>query len=177
MFWTEQQVARLSFLISDGWTYSQIASDMGTTRNAVGGKVDRLGLSATAPRKTPRPAHKQEWTPERRDLQRARRLLKRAEDMQSETIVAPPEYTGSLRIPFADLRDFRRDSRNECRYIADEPPGPHYFACGNETADGESYCAHCRPITLSKHTGTQEERAKHIHMGVRKHLRLIRKAA
>lgn len=44
--WTDERVARLKELWSAGWSASQIAADLGfVTRNAVCGKIDRLGLS------------------------------------------------------------------------------------------------------------------------------------
>lgn len=94
-----------------------------------------------------------------------------------EAIAAMPAYDGSLNIPFADLRDYSTSESNMCRFIADEPPGPLYLACGTETRPGESYCAHCKQTTLSKSTLSQPERALFIRMGVRKHLRALRDVA
>ena len=46
MAWTDERVARLSKLWAEGLSASQIATDLGgVTRNAVIGKVHRLGLS------------------------------------------------------------------------------------------------------------------------------------
>lgn len=49
MSWTEDRVARLTKLWADGLSASQVAADLGgVTRNAVIGKVHRLGLSGRA---------------------------------------------------------------------------------------------------------------------------------
>lgn len=49
MAWTEDRVARLTKLWADGLSASQVAADLGgVTRNAVIGKVHRLGLSGRA---------------------------------------------------------------------------------------------------------------------------------
>ena len=63
MGWTEERVALLTKLWADGLSASQIAAELGgITRNAVIGKVHRLGLSGQAkspssssprPRKSP----------------------------------------------------------------------------------------------------------------------------
>ncbi len=46
MAWTDERVARLTKLWADGLSASQVAADLGgVTRNAVIGKVHRLGLS------------------------------------------------------------------------------------------------------------------------------------
>ena len=49
MSWTDERVARLSKLWAEGLSASQIATELGgVTRNAVIGKVHRLGLSGRA---------------------------------------------------------------------------------------------------------------------------------
>src|ERR1700692_4346761 len=54
MGWTDERVERLKKLWSDGLSASQIAGELGgVTRNAVIGKVHRLGLSGRA--KAPMP--------------------------------------------------------------------------------------------------------------------------
>ena len=46
MSWTEERVARLTKFWSDGLSASQVAAELGgVTRNAVIGKIHRLGLS------------------------------------------------------------------------------------------------------------------------------------
>src|SRR5262252_3759409 len=60
MGWTEERVALLKKLWLEGLSASQIAKQLGgVTRNAVIGKVHRLGLSGRAtPSQPPRPAFK-----------------------------------------------------------------------------------------------------------------------
>lgn len=179
--WTDDEVDQLKMRWSDGETCSEIGGAMGKSRNAVIGKVHRLGLDG---RKRQRTAHELELAKRRHAEQciarkrNQRRLMRdvRAEQMQEE-IAAMPVYEGSLNIPFADLRDWMEASPNQCRFIADEPPGPEYRACGNETSDGESYCAHCKRTTHAKGTLTQSERAMITFIGRRNHLRALRHIA
>lgn len=42
--WTEQEIKQLKALWFEGYSMSAIAEAMGKSRNAIGGKVDRLGL-------------------------------------------------------------------------------------------------------------------------------------
>jgi hypothetical protein len=42
--WTEEQVEKLKVLFKEGLSYKQIAIELHKTRNAISGKVDRLGL-------------------------------------------------------------------------------------------------------------------------------------
>lgn len=55
MAWNEQQVARLKALQADGLSCSQIGAELGCSRNAVIGKLHRLGLSASRPPSAPKP--------------------------------------------------------------------------------------------------------------------------
>lgn len=42
--WDEKRVAKLRELIGRGWTYTEIANYLGTTKNAIAGKCFKLGL-------------------------------------------------------------------------------------------------------------------------------------
>lgn len=44
-FWTEEKIQKLKTLWDNGGTGAEIAAVLGTTRNAVLGKVNRIGLS------------------------------------------------------------------------------------------------------------------------------------
>jgi hypothetical protein len=79
------------------------------------------------------------------------------------------------RIPFLDLRRFQDSEPNQCRYIADEPPGPLYLACSAETRAGESYCPRCSRIVHANHANTSAQRAEHIRMGSRQFRESARK--
>ena len=70
MGWTDDRVANLKKLWLDGLSASQIAKQLGgVTRNAVIGKVHRLGLSGrAAPSQPSRPAFRAAYTVEGREL-------------------------------------------------------------------------------------------------------------
>ncbi|WP_282892177.1 GcrA family cell cycle regulator, partial [Xanthobacter autotrophicus] len=68
MSWTDERVELLKKLWSEGLSASQIATELGeVTRNAVIGKVHRLGLSGRAKSPAPTPARPRSKTerPER----------------------------------------------------------------------------------------------------------------
>lgn len=150
MEWHEDRIDELKRLHREGLTAAVIASKLGTTRNAVLGKVFRLGLSEPA------------WTkPKKRDPEEARKtknyrqlqyrtakrsLAKETKMAQIDAAALPPPE--ALRIPLIELRDWRADAVNQCRYIADDPPGPNYFTCGLPTEPGQSYCLHCTRIIV-----------------------------
>jgi GcrA cell cycle regulator len=51
--WTPERIAQLRSFVDSGLTCSQIAAEIGITRNAVIGKIHRLGLSPGRPTAQP----------------------------------------------------------------------------------------------------------------------------
>lgn len=153
--WTDERVAELKRHHETKLSASQIASRMlPLTRSAVLGKLQRLGLLGTGvsrPRLTneEREQSRQKANAAKVERKRNQRRRQRGITMQEMFAAAPP-FIGSLNIPFADLRTFRNHSPNQCRFIAAEPPGPDYLACGNETLMGESWCGNCKIIVFNR---------------------------
>lgn len=184
--WSDERVAELERHWDAGLTASAAAAEMGLSRCAVIGKVHRLGLNRRGVALLTEEEHEQRKRA-RNKLRTERARIAKAKE-RGEQIVQMPRiepvapmpvrsrFEGSLNIPLADLRMFSNRGPNQCRYIADEPPGPDYLACGNGTLPGESWCGHCREIVMPKSTKTQPERLQHIRVGVVNHLR-SRKAA
>jgi GcrA cell cycle regulator len=151
MEWTEERIEDLKRWHEEGHSAAVIAATFKTTRNVVLGKIFRLGLSK------PKQRPSVEQLEERRKAYHFRRMQRQISQRRKEreikmaeiqaAALAPPD---ALRIPLIELRDWRSDSVNQCRFIADEPPGPNYFACGLDTEPGESYCLHCTQIIIRK---------------------------
>ena len=132
MGWTDERVATLKKLWLDGLSASQIAKQLGgVTRNAVIGKVHRLGLAgrATAPRvERPRPA------PQPR-LHTPRVSVMRAEPVVEEPLEPMPENA----VTVVDL------SATVCRWPLGDPATPEFRFCGRKAKAGAPYCeAHVR---------------------------------
>ncbi len=47
MNWTPEMEARLRFLSTKGWSYSEIGRDLRVSRSAIAGKISRLGIART----------------------------------------------------------------------------------------------------------------------------------
>ena len=139
MSWTDERVELLTDLWGKGLSASQIAGQLGgVTRNAVIGKVHRLGLPkrGTASRIYSKPKKskpKQKSTP----------LLFRSPELPRAVI-----YNG-LRFPpqpkqlvaFTDLK------KGQCKFIHGDPAkGKAWGYCGKPTEPGSSYCADCDRI-------------------------------
>lgn len=132
MGWTEDRIERLKNLWVDGFSASQIASELGgVTRNAVIGKVHRLGLRR------------------RLDSTRQPRIcVARAEcsDRPRSAKVAALAFTPRLRQPVAVvIPTSRRISLMEikaglCRWPLGNPLTPDFAFCGGDCSVGRPYC-------------------------------------
>ena len=152
MSWTDERVELLRQLWLDGKSASQISAQLGhgVTRNAVIGKVHRLGLAgrakapsstasppraASAPRMSPRPASS--GAP-RTAVRGATALALAAEPMldtrpvfQEDDVVVPM----SLRVTIIDLKEAM------CRWPLGDPTSADFRYCGSPAASGP-YCVH-----------------------------------
>lgn len=130
--WSETRVTTLSQLWLDGLSASQIARQLGgVTRNAVIGKVHRLGLSgraaASAPSRTPRTA-----TPRPK---RPRRVAAAAPALRKPPVQAyapAPEGPGLIG-------DMAQLGAHACKWPIGDPKVADFSFCGRQ-ADGR-YCA------------------------------------
>src|SRR5215472_11261300 len=135
MPWTSEQIELLKTHFDAGLSCAQIARRIGMTRNAVIGKLNRLGLS--------RPKSAIAKQPERKvsDLFRRQRPLVhkvvgatalRAEPWVEvgETLVANPQ-----RCSLLDLTDVK------CRWPIGDPGSASFGFCGRDQVRGLSYCA------------------------------------
>ncbi len=126
--WTDERVELLKKLWNDGLSASQIASELGgVTRNAVIGKVHRLGLSGrskTAPVQAPAPRPRKPSAP---------RPAGPAMDEEIEEM-AEVAIPTSQRVTIMDLRE------SMCRWPIGDPTNPEFRFCGGRSITGLPYC-------------------------------------
>jgi GcrA cell cycle regulator len=143
MSWTDERVELLKKLWSDGLSASQIAAELGgITRNAVIGKVHRLGLSgraksasSAAPR--PRKARSPMMRIGRASI-RGNTALAHAYEMEAE---AAPELIDNV-IPIGQRRTILELTEQTCRWPVGDPGSTEFFFCGGNTLGGLPYCAY-----------------------------------
>jgi GcrA cell cycle regulator len=144
MTWNDERVDVLKKLWADGLSASQIAGRLGgVTRNAVIGKVHRLGLSGratTSRMKSHRP---------RVRSQSAKRLMKprmlatgniafrSLYINDSEPFVPPAE---ELVIPLAERKYIQTLTESCCRWPIGDPQQPEFHFCGKKKIPGLPYC-------------------------------------
>jgi GcrA cell cycle regulator len=145
MSWTDERVELLKKLWSDGLSASQIAAELGgITRNAVIGKVHRLGLSGRAksgsgtsprPRKPRSASHMLRIG---RASIRGNTALAHAYDFELET---EPELIDNI-IPIGQRRTILELNEQTCRWPVGDPGSSDFFFCGGSAITGLPYCAY-----------------------------------
>ncbi|MCG8558629.1 MAG: GcrA cell cycle regulator [Hyphomicrobiales bacterium] len=152
MAWTDERVEILKKLWAEGLSASQIANRLGgVTRNAVIGKVHRLGLSGratTSRAKAPRPRRRMH--PKTGGSQGAVRLhthgavalkpiFEEEPDAEPELIPATVE---ELVIPMAERATILTLKENMCRWPIGDPGDSDFHFCGRPSPVGMPYCEH-----------------------------------
>jgi len=172
--WTDERVELLKKLWSDGLSASQIAAELGNvTRNAVIGKVHRLGLSGraksaaapaaprnAAPRKAPARAPSHPMSGPAGGARGAHALAPQfvteaepeAEQapMPSEDVVIP----FSERVTIMELREYM------CRWPMGDPTSPDFRFCGARSQTGLPYCSYHSRIAYQPAADRRRDRSK-----------------
>jgi GcrA cell cycle regulator len=141
MSWNDERVELLKKLWADGLSASQIAAELGgVTRNAVIGKVHRLGLSGRAKSPSsgiPRPRKpRSHMMRVARPLSRGANALALAYEMEPEP---EPELIENI-IPIGQRRTLLELSDKTCRWPIGDPATPDFFFCGGNPLEGLPYC-------------------------------------
>jgi len=169
MSWTDERVEQLRKLWLDGKSASQIAAELsnGITRNAVIGKVHRLGLSGrvksptqAAPR--PRPAKPQSTSHSSGSgashgsgaspgmIQRSQTAPRQSMPMSRgatalafspradvEPVLRPTE---EVVIPMSERVTIMELKESMCRWPLGDPATPEFRYCGSKSPIGDTYC-------------------------------------
>jgi GcrA cell cycle regulator len=156
MAWTEERVELLRKLWLEGLSASRIAAELsgGVTRNAVIGKVHRLGLSGRVKAAALAPAARARTTASKTSGPAPRSAPTRMMPMpthgnnalavQTRPVQAPQPMRGSGEIvPMAanvTIMDLRESM---CRWPVGDPSSPEFRYCGGRAPIGEGpYCAY-----------------------------------
>ena len=129
-----ERIDRLKACHNAGLTCSQIAGELGISRNAVIGKLNRLGLArgrAPAARRTERISMPRE---RQANIITQRQLL-RAVYAEAPPAVEAPSVVSLARCSLLEL------TQATCRWPISEPDASDFFFCGNSAVAGLPYCA------------------------------------
>lgn len=147
MTWNDERVELLKKLWTDGLSASQIASELGgITRNAVIGKVHRLGLSGRAktpsssaprPRKPRAPAHMMRVS---RPAMRGNTALAPVHGYEFD-VEPTPELVENI-VPLGQRCSLLELNEDKCRWPIGDPGSIEFFFCGGKTLDSLPYCSY-----------------------------------
>jgi GcrA cell cycle regulator len=140
--WTTERVQRLRLCVNAGLTCSQIAAEIGVTRNAVIGKIHRLGLSPG--RRPDAIARRMRAVPARdRPTKLATILRAVAADMAAVAadMAAVAPMATAAPVESAQRCSLLELGGGRCRWPLSEPGRADFGFCGNESIGGFSYCA------------------------------------
>jgi GcrA cell cycle regulator len=154
MAWTEDRVAILTKLWAEGLSASQIAKELGeVTRNAVIGKVHRLGLSGRA--KPSRPKRKAA-APKAASKTTAKAAPKARTPRAPSAPRTPQQIVEAAAVPAPPPLEAKKMSNGEfatvltitdhmCKWPIGDPSKSEFRFCGRKTDPDEPYCvAHSR---------------------------------
>jgi GcrA cell cycle regulator len=134
--WTPDRIEQLRSCVAAGMTCSEIAATIGVTRNAVIGKIHRLGLSSGRPAGAP--ARASTSCPPRARHPRVptqRRLLRLA---YAHAVLDEAMLNG----PVVSIRpcSLVEIAERQCRWPIGDPATANFVFCGNDAITGFTYC-------------------------------------
>lgn len=139
MAWTDERVEQLKQLWGEGLSASQIANTMGgVTRNAVIGKVHRLGLAGRATPAAPKPKVVEAAAPER--------------EARVSSISLDSLGFASDRPTVSSI------GTNQCKWPIGDPASEDFHFCGQSASSGKPYCAYHSQLAFQPSTGRSSDR-------------------
>jgi GcrA cell cycle regulator len=165
MSWTDERVEYLKKLWIDGLSASQIAAELGQgiTRNAVIGKVHRLGLSGREKSSgSAHPARPRAKQPPRPTAPRSPTLIARG---NTALAAAPRAYAApaprpieEVVVPISERVTLLELKEAMCRWPLGDPTQAEFRFCGLKTPDSGTYCAYHARIAYQPPQDRRRER-------------------
>ena len=166
MGWTDERVTLLKKLWLEGLSASQIAKQLGgVTRNAVIGKVHRLGLSGRATPSQPRPAaYKAPRAPRPVSASPApRRVSEPSHQPAPRVQVYREEAPGSATVLTLGA--------HMCKWPIGDPSSDSFTFCGKRSDDGQPYCIdHARVAYQPQQQGRKKTGANELARSLRRYI-------
>jgi len=129
--WTTERVELLKTHFDAGLSCREIANEIGVSRNAVIGKLSRLGLTRGELFSEPRPPKKQRAG---KSVPRLQFQMLRTVYENGEPVLATP-VVSEHRCSLFEL------SEQRCRWPISTPGAEDFCFCGNTPLEGAPYCA------------------------------------
>lgn len=189
MSWTDERVEALKAMWADGKSASQIAKELGggVSRNAVIGKVHRLGLSNRGPNGEPReeldPAPEIEPAPEAEAVEEEAPIVEAAARPKEGSVTQmrpkpvagngqslPPQPSGSeiSAEALANLAEIAKKARRltlmqlserTCKWPIGDPATEDFWFCGLPCVPGKPYCETHVAVAFQPMSARRDRRA------------------
>jgi GcrA cell cycle regulator len=161
--WTDDRVELLKKLWADGLSASQIAGELGgITRNAVIGKVHRLGLSgrAKAPSSSvPRPRKPRAQTQMFRSARPMMRGNTALATMPSYDYDPEPEPQPIENIiPLGQRCSILELNEDKCHWPIGDPGQADFYFCGGKTSTNTPYCGYHARVAYQPPAARRDKR-------------------
>lgn len=188
MAWTDERVATLSKMWGEGQSASQIAKELGgVTRNAVIGKVHRLGLSnrattttkpkATKPAAKPRVKAKAKETPVKVSTSKSITEIPQARDIPRKRPIItagkplPPQPSASevSAEALANVAEIEKKAKKlnlmqlterTCKWPIGDPATDDFWFCGHSVQAGKPYCETHVAVAFQPMSSRRDRRAR-----------------
>lgn len=159
--WSDEQVESLKRMWNDGLSSARIAIELraGHSRNAVIGKLHRLGLMGKKNKPSAASKRAAAGTPRSPAVRRAPRrtvaikALRTAAQPRTQTTLPPAAIEQTTASPLVDEPAVRQSqvvlledlTPSNCHWPVGDPRSPDFHFCGGKAEAGHPYCAeHCR---------------------------------
>ncbi len=177
MSWTDERVELLRKLWTEGLSASQIAAELanGITRNAVIGKVHRLGLSgrAKAPAAAParprlaKPASVPQMARPVAPVRPIAPLVRGATALAFDPMDVPVEAEDvrpmeEVVIPMSERVTIMELREGMCRWPIGDPTSAEFGFCGARGTIGDPYCAYHAGIAYQPAHDRRRERERRL---------------
>src|SRR3569832_705422 len=164
MGWTDVRVAQLTKLWADGLSASQIAAELGgITRNAVIGKVHRLGLSGRAKSPSSAAPRQRKARPAAQQMMRVSRPVSRGNTALAhafEVELEPDPVAFDNVVPMSQRLSLLELNEATCHWPVGDPSSPEFFFCGGKALTSLPYCAHHSRIAYQPTSDRRRQQPK-----------------
>ncbi len=164
MSWTDERVATLTKLWADGLSASQIAAELGgVTRNAVIGKVHRLGLSGRAKTTNSGIKRAKRAASNRSGYNSKPRTAKNGSGKSANLTLISAPVIEDIPVPESKKLELVDLTETTCKWPHGDPATNDFHFCGNKTKEDAPYCEyHCR---MAYHQPVDKRREKRAAAG------------
>jgi GcrA cell cycle regulator len=170
MGWTDERVELLKKMWLDGHSASQIAKQLGeVTRNAVIGKVHRLGLSGrAAPSQPARPVYKAPRPP--RPVVTATPVQRRPVEVRPAQPVVTAPAPVAIYVEERGTATVLTLGAHMCKWPIGDPATDEFTFCGRRAGDEGPYCVEHARVAYQPQQSKKKSASSELTRSLRRYI-------